>query len=208
MTALRDVSVSDVSRKSQQANNTHTQPALRGREKPPCGNLLSFFHSVVPNSLRPYGPGSSVQGISRQEGGMDGCFLFLGILPTQGSKLCLLDWQADSLALSHREAQEGTPSPKSQQAYVGSSGLVLMPPIHQYCTWTSGPSERRSCLLFIMLRAFRNRRVRCLQDREHGERRAGSRADHVLLLPCQKREVGVGNVNQASPVSCQATSMK
>ena len=181
---------------SRQTTHTHTHSLLSGGERSRLvATCFCFFTLSCPTLCDPMDrspPGSSVQGISRQEGGMDGCFLFLGILPTQGSKLCLLDWQADSLALSHREAQEGTRSPESQQAYVGSSGLVLMPPIHQYYTWTSGPSERRSCLLFIMLRAFRNRRVRCLQDREHGERRAGSRADTCCCSPARKERSGWG----------------
>ena len=118
--------------------HTHTHSLLSGGERSRLmATCFCFFTLSCPTLCDPMDrspPGSSVQGISRQEGGMDGCSLFLGILPTQGSKLCLLDWQADSLALSHREAQEGTPSPESQRAYVGSSGLVLMPPIHQHCT--------------------------------------------------------------------------
>ena len=31
------------------------------------------------------------------------CFLLQGVLPTQGSSLCLLHWQVDSLSLNHLE---------------------------------------------------------------------------------------------------------
>ena len=47
-------------------------------------------------------PGSSVHGFS-QAGVLEWVALFLleGIIPTQGSNLCVLRWQAYSLPLSH-----------------------------------------------------------------------------------------------------------
>ena len=49
-----------------------------------------------------YSPlGSSVLGILQGKNTVVGChFLLQGIFPTQGSNLCLLHWQADSLPLS------------------------------------------------------------------------------------------------------------
>ena len=52
-------------------------------------------------------PGSSVHGISQAR--ILECalrFLLQGIFPTQGSKLCLLHWQVDSLLLSHQTASK------------------------------------------------------------------------------------------------------
>ena len=37
----------------------------------------------------------------RKNTGVGCCFLLQGIFPTQGSNLCLLHWQVDSLLLSH-----------------------------------------------------------------------------------------------------------
>ena len=53
-------------------------------------------------------PGSSVHGIS-QARILDGHIFLQGIIPTQGSNpccLCLLHWQAGSLALSHQGSGE------------------------------------------------------------------------------------------------------
>ena len=72
-----------------------------------CACVLS--HSVVSNSLRPFGlrpirlpcpwdfPGKNTDWSELQ-------FLLQGIFPTQGLSLCVLHWQADSLPVSHREA--------------------------------------------------------------------------------------------------------
>ena len=46
-------------------------------------------------------PHSSVRGISRKNPGVGCHFLLWGFFQTQGSNLCLLPWQADSLPLSH-----------------------------------------------------------------------------------------------------------
>ena len=53
-------------------------------------------------------PGSSVQGI---------LFLLQGIFLTQGSNLCLLHWQADSLTMSH----QGSPYSRGLLYKVGTS---------------------------------------------------------------------------------------
>ena len=58
--------------------------------------------AVGSNSRSP--PGSSVQSFSIKNTGVGCHFLLQGIFPTQGSNLCiwsLLQWQADSLPLSH-----------------------------------------------------------------------------------------------------------
>ena len=80
---------------------------------PPLGTRLSGVwctqrttHQCAQScpTLRPQGcspPGSSVHGIS-QARTLNSChFLLQGIVPTQGSNPCLLNWQADSLPLSH-----------------------------------------------------------------------------------------------------------
>ena len=67
-------------------------------------------------------PGSSVHGASPGKSTGVGCHLFLqGIIPTQGSNLCLLHWQADFLPLSHL----GIPrTPGSHLKYLVTISLV------------------------------------------------------------------------------------
>ena len=60
--------------------------------------------STMPDSCNPMDcglPGSSVHGISQDRVGMGWHFLLQGIFLTQGSNLCLLHWQTDSLPLGH-----------------------------------------------------------------------------------------------------------
>ena len=65
-------------------------------------------------------PGSSVHGIL-QNTGVGYHFLLEGIFPTQGLNVCLLDWQADSLPLSHRG------SPTQDFLLLSSPAVILKP---------------------------------------------------------------------------------
>ena len=71
-----------------------------------CQVVSDSCNSVHCNPL-----GSSVHGIFPGKNTGGGCrFLLQGIFPTQGSNLCLLrllQWQADSLPLSHQGSPKG-----------------------------------------------------------------------------------------------------
>ena len=82
-----------------------------------------------------------------------GChFLLQGIVPTQGSKLCLfhlLDWQVDSLPPSHPSlgpARAGPASPSSVRRNM--QGLLFL-------LWAPGPGfPNRSAILLLPFRAL------------------------------------------------------
>ena len=58
--------------------------------------------SVVSDSLQHHGQAPLFMGVSRQEYQSELHFFLQGIFLTQGSSLCLLLWQVDSLSLSHQ----------------------------------------------------------------------------------------------------------
>ena len=59
-----------------------------------CGFLISVASLVIEHRLQGTGSVVVVQGLS--------CYEACGIFLDQGLKSCLLDWQVDSLLLSHR----------------------------------------------------------------------------------------------------------
>ena len=64
----------------------------------------ALSRSVLSGSLRPYGLQHTRLLCTWDSPGKKtgvGCYFLQGIFPTQGSNLCLLHWQADSLLLSH-----------------------------------------------------------------------------------------------------------
>ena len=70
-------------------------------------DILLLSHQVMSDSYNPIDcspPGSSAHGIFRGKNTEVGCHVLLqGIFPTQGSNLCLLSQQADSLPLSQEK---------------------------------------------------------------------------------------------------------
>ena len=76
-------------------------------------------------------PGSSVYGVLQARNTAVDChFLLQGIFPDQGSNLCLLQWQAGSLPLSHQGISWTN---RSGSSLTGSSelGISLLPDEYQ-----------------------------------------------------------------------------
>ena len=80
-------------------------------------------------------PGPSVYGISQARTGVGYHFLLQGIFPTQGSNLCFLHWQADSLPSEPPEKPcdsqpycffHGPGSRTIREDHLGSKGTVCL----------------------------------------------------------------------------------
>ena len=96
--------------------------------------------------------------------GVAGChFLLQGIFPTQGSNLCLLPWQEDSLPLSHQGSPVRLGDVLSFQVFLlqqlqlqrGRAQHLLLAPGHQLwslgvclCSPEGSGRERRECQAF------------------------------------------------------------
>ena len=81
-----------------------------------CHFVIVQSLSCVPLFATPWTPSdSSVHGVFHSKNTNSGChFLLQGIFLTQGSNLCLLHWQVNSLPLSH----QGSPVQKIYLIYV------------------------------------------------------------------------------------------
>ena len=84
-----------------------------------CACMLSCVRLFVATRLYPLG--FSVRGFPRKNTGTGCHFLLQGIFPDQGSNLCLLHWQVDSLPLSHQGRPISGHNQSAKERNVGSN---------------------------------------------------------------------------------------